>query len=591
MKRSVSSHHAASRGSADSMFHSLIDDTASPMGQGFHRALSSAAAETTLKRSSGVADLVAMAAEAAPMFASRSDARGGGFQKAFSDELLHAYVLGGDGNESDGDSGDDMGVGVGLDLDDDWNGQAESPFPAVDWLLKRPRPTTADDTGSLSSASTSTGSLSNSFSSSASLGNLYGAADAHAGMPPLTGVVRRDASAEQDVGQAPKRSRKSGPSPNAVAATAAAMSSIATSSSSSFSSSASSSSHTATHIASTASPRTSAKQLVPARIPADPITVHDTPATSIADGRGVPPELRYSGGRGVPPEFVQTSYPITLPTSKSNLSIPVLALNHPSVKQKAKASAKQNVHRKEVFINSLKTQIEQLWDENQKLKVMVAQHLPQEVSDPLLQGCISEQPSVLKDDEHAAIVRDMDKPDSTLIAVLQEAQRSYVITDPNQLDNPITWVSPNFCTLTGYHRDEIIGRNCRFLQGPATDPKVVAKIREAVEGEYPETFCIINYKKDGTPFWNNLYMSPLFDRDKKVTHFIGVQCDVSAAKPPMDIGDTLERDRIPVEFKGGPETEPSIRSSRGSHGALAAAASVTATHSHEALPNLAAAQS
>ena len=57
------------------------------------------------------------------MFASRSDSRGGGFQKAFSDELLHAYVLGGDGNESDGDSGDDMGVGVGLDLDDDWNGQ------------------------------------------------------------------------------------------------------------------------------------------------------------------------------------------------------------------------------------------------------------------------------------------------------------------------------------------------------------------------------------------------------------------------------------------------------------------------------------
>ena len=69
----------------------------------------------------------------------------------------------------------------------------------------------------------------------------------------------------------------------------------------------------------------------------------------------------------MPPEFTQTSYPITLPASNSQLTIPVLALNHPSVKQKAKASAKQNVHRKEVFINSLKTQIEQLWDENQKV--------------------------------------------------------------------------------------------------------------------------------------------------------------------------------------------------------------------------------
>ena len=58
------------------------------------------------------------------MFASKSGTRGGGFQQAFSDELLHAYVLGADGNESDGnDSGHDMGVGVGLDLDDDWNGQ------------------------------------------------------------------------------------------------------------------------------------------------------------------------------------------------------------------------------------------------------------------------------------------------------------------------------------------------------------------------------------------------------------------------------------------------------------------------------------
>ena len=53
--------------------------------------------------------------------------------------------------------------------------------------------------------------------------------------------------------------------------------------------------------------------------------------------------------------------------------------------------------------------------------------------------------------------------------MLCEAQRSYVITDPRQVDNPIVWVSPSFCELTGYDRDEILGRNCRFLQGPDTE--------------------------------------------------------------------------------------------------------------------------
>jgi len=200
-----------------------------------------------------------------------------------------------------------------------------------------------------------------------------------------------------------------------------------------------------------------------------------------------------------------------------------------------------------VFVNSLKKRLQALWDENQRLKEIAVQHLPSEIAEPLLSKCISEQPSVLEDEKQSEFVQQMDRPDTTMISLLQEAQRSYVITDPHQADNPIIWVSQYFCQMTGYERDEIIGRNCRFLQGPATDPQVVSQIRKAVNGQYPESFCIINYRKDGSPFWNNLYMSPLFNKDKQVTHFIGVQCDVTAAQAPMA---STPNDCIPVQFQG-----------------------------------------
>ena len=90
----------------------------------------------------------------------------------------------------------------------------------------------------------------------------------------------------------------------------------------------------------------------------------------------------------------------------------------------------------------------------------------------------------------------------------------------------------NFCELTGYNRDEILGRNCRFLQGPATDRVTVNKIRKAVDEKYPDSLCLVNYRKDGAPFWNNLYISPLFDQAHTVIHYIGVQCDVTAAYVP-----------------------------------------------------------
>ncbi|WP_157368647.1 PAS domain S-box protein [Zavarzinella formosa] len=110
---------------------------------------------------------------------------------------------------------------------------------------------------------------------------------------------------------------------------------------------------------------------------------------------------------------------------------------------------------------------------------------------------------------------------------IQAVNQGILITDPNQPGNPIIYASPGFSRLTGYEGTEIIGRNPRFLQGKDTDPAVVAQVRSAILAAESCTVEMVNYRKDGRAFWNELTLSPVRDESGKVTHFIGVQTDVS----------------------------------------------------------------
>jgi PAS domain S-box-containing protein len=105
-----------------------------------------------------------------------------------------------------------------------------------------------------------------------------------------------------------------------------------------------------------------------------------------------------------------------------------------------------------------------------------------------------------------------------------------VITDPRQPDDPIIYVNSGFERLTGYSAAEALGRNARFLQGPDTDAAVVAQIRTARSAERGCTVELLNYRKDGTPFWNRLSLTPVRAVDGRVTHCIGVQSDITAGK-------------------------------------------------------------
>ncbi len=105
----------------------------------------------------------------------------------------------------------------------------------------------------------------------------------------------------------------------------------------------------------------------------------------------------------------------------------------------------------------------------------------------------------------------------------EEREKSVVITDPGLPDNPMIFVSDEFTEQTGYEPEEALGRNCRFLQGPESDPAAIEAIRGALRSNSAITVDILNYRKDGQKFWNRLRIRPLFGEDGKLLYFAGAQ--------------------------------------------------------------------
>ena len=102
-----------------------------------------------------------------------------------------------------------------------------------------------------------------------------------------------------------------------------------------------------------------------------------------------------------------------------------------------------------------------------------------------------------------------------------------VITDPKLPDNPIVYVNPAFEKISGYATDEVLGRNCRFLQADDRDQQALEELRVALREVRECRVVLRNYRKDGTPFWNELYVSPVHDEDGRLTNFVGVQNDIT----------------------------------------------------------------
>lgn len=194
-------------------------------------------------------------------------------------------------------------------------------------------------------------------------------------------------------------------------------------------------------------------------------------------------------------------------------------------RERNREHAKRSRVRKKFLLESLQQSVHALQEENEKLKAAIKSHLADE-ADELLAGCMNAGASVIATDQSQATKR-LDDPDYSLVKALQTAQQNFVISDPSLPDNPIVYASQGFLALTGYTLEQVLGRNCRFLQGPDTDPIAVARIRKGIEKGEDTTVILLNYRCDGTTFWNQFFIAALRDGDGNIVNYLGVQCKVS----------------------------------------------------------------
>jgi PAS domain S-box-containing protein len=113
---------------------------------------------------------------------------------------------------------------------------------------------------------------------------------------------------------------------------------------------------------------------------------------------------------------------------------------------------------------------------------------------------------------------------------MAQTRMAVCLCDPKQPDMPIVFANRAFREVTGYEEHEIVGRNCRFLQGPGTDQRELDKIRRALKTEDVVLVELLNYRKDGSTFWNALHLGPIYKPDGELMYFFGSQWDVSEVR-------------------------------------------------------------
>jgi PAS domain S-box-containing protein len=126
--------------------------------------------------------------------------------------------------------------------------------------------------------------------------------------------------------------------------------------------------------------------------------------------------------------------------------------------------------------------------------------------------------------------------DSRAPELLSSGERgmSVIIADPSLADTPIIFASEQFEEKTGYPPREVLGRNCRFLQGPDTDPRAVQAIRDALSTGTAITIDILNYRKDRSSFWNRLRIRPVRDKQGLLKYYVGTQNPIPADSARRD---------------------------------------------------------
>ncbi|KAJ1401098.1 PAS domain-containing protein [Ochromonadaceae sp. CCMP2298] len=224
-------------------------------------------------------------------------------------------------------------------------------------------------------------------------------------------------------------------------------------------------------------------------------------------------------------------------------------------RERNREHAKRSRIRKRVLLETLQDQLAELRSQNVKLRRVVGEHIPEHAG-RILSECTTEESSLLAhiNSSGAGVVaptkqtaKILMEPDFRLIHSLVTSQQNFVLSDPSLPDNPIVYASDGFCRMSGYKRQDILGRNCRFLQGPGTDQAAVDVIRQGVAEGRDISVCLLNYRADGSPFWNQFFLGALKDADGQVVNYVGVQCEVNTI-PVNEIKDRVKRLPMPDDL-------------------------------------------
>jgi len=198
-------------------------------------------------------------------------------------------------------------------------------------------------------------------------------------------------------------------------------------------------------------------------------------------------------------------------------------------RERNKVLARKTRVKKKAELEILRSQVSFLENENRKLKVIVTKKLPHQVRGKLLESCESSLP----DNVSAAIQSLACKSDNSLAFIaekLSKTQRSFCISNPLSEGNPIIYASTAFVELTGYPLEEIIGKNCRFLQGPETNKEDIKVITDGIKNGLNVTIPLLNYRADGSKFWNLIQLCPMRNAKKEVVLYVGLQTPITEKK-------------------------------------------------------------
>jgi PAS domain S-box-containing protein len=200
-------------------------------------------------------------------------------------------------------------------------------------------------------------------------------------------------------------------------------------------------------------------------------------------------------------------------------------------RERNREHAKRSRLRKKFLLESLQEEIHGMQEQLDAMKEALRRELPPHRADAVIQEICGNKDKYtpLPMPSGFGPVKTLMEPDFRLMSALSGSQQNFAISDPTLPDNPIVYVSQGFLDLTGYSLDQVLGRNCRFLQGPGTDQSAVDVIRKGIAEGIDTSVCLLNYKADGTPFWNQFFVAALRDAENNVVNYVGVQCEVSKA--------------------------------------------------------------